>query len=77
MRQNHIKLTRRNPIIAVLHLEITEIFLLNIYEKVNCQNVKTTFSVKEAFEKFNGNQKKLHSVLCSIKKYLNVSENGT
>jgi hypothetical protein len=22
-RQNHIKLTRRNPIIAVLHLEIT------------------------------------------------------
>jgi hypothetical protein len=38
---------------------------------VNCQNVKTTISVKErlvveTFEKINGNQKKLNSVLCSI-----------
>ena len=38
---------------------------------MNSQNVKTTISLKnrlvvEAFEKLNGNQKKLHSVLCSI-----------
>jgi hypothetical protein len=52
MRQNYIKLTRRNPIIAVLHLEIT----------VCLQQCL----VVEAFEKFNGYQKKLHSVLCSI-----------